>query len=347
MNDARLRLAVGVIACAVALLLAFVNARAALAGWLTGFAFWSGLPIGALGLLMMMRLIPGRWRDEFACPAESTLVLLPLAAIAALPILIGLAALYPWVHEARSGYRAVYLSPAFFVLRTVLFFVCLAALALLLVMRPARSVPVSSAGLIAYVILATTIAVDWLMSLDPEFHSSGFGLYVLADQMTIALAVLLVVRLTSARPSGQAGLLGGLFLCALLFWAYFAFMQYFIIWSNNLPASVAWYRRRGEGFWAAAEYAIATLHLGPTFLLFFPPVRNGVRWLLALAFVVLLGKALEMAWLVLPTVPDHETVAALAAIASLLGLGVLTAAMFAAAPLILERLGRREARAPS
>ena len=91
MKESRLCAAVGVVACAIALLLTFANGKAALAGWLTGFAFWSGLPIGALGLLMMMRLIPGQWREELSHPAECMLILLPLAAIAVVPILIGIA----------------------------------------------------------------------------------------------------------------------------------------------------------------------------------------------------------------------------------------------------------------
>lgn len=347
MKDMRLCLGAGAAACAVALLLAFADGKAALAGWLTGFAFWSGLPIGALGLLMMMRLIPGRWREELSHPAENMLVLLPLAILAALPILIGLATLYPWVDEANSGYRAIYLSPAVFVLRTILFFACLVALALLLIVRPGWSAPVSSAGLVVYVLFTTTIAVDWLMSLDPSFHSSGFGLYVLSDQMTIALAVMIVLRLSSGASSEQPGLLGGLFLCALLLWAYFAFMQYVIIWSNNLPPSVEWYHRRGEGFWSAAEYAIAVLHLGPTFLLFFSPIRNGVRWLVALSFVVLVGKAIEIAWLVMPAAPAHATVGAVAALASMLGLGLLTIVAFRVAPALLSRLERREAQVSS
>lgn len=347
MKDARLSLAIGAAACAVALLLTLADGKAALAGWLTGFAFWSGLPIGALGLLMMMRLIPGRWREELSPPAEGMLVLLPLAALAALPILIGLGTLYPWVAEANSGYRAIYLSPAFFVLRTVVFFACLAALALLPIVRPAWSAPVSSAGLVVYVLFTTTIAVDWLMSLDPSFHSSGFGLYVLSNQMTIALAVMLIVRLSTSPAPEQPGLLGGLFLCALLLWAYFAFMQYLIIWSNNLSPSVEWYHKRGEGFWSAAEYAVAILHLGPTFLLFLSPIRKGARWLIALSFAVLVGKAIEMAWLVMPAAPAHATVGAIAALASMLGLGLLTIVALRVAPTILDRLERHEAQVSS
>lgn len=347
MKETRVCLVIGAAACTAALLLAFADGKAALAGWLTGFAFWSGLPIGALGLLMMMRLIPGRWREELSHPAEGMVVWLPLAALAVLPILIGLATLYPWVAEANSGYRAAYLSPPFFVLRTVVFFVCLTALALLLMVRRAWSVPVSSAGLVVYVLITTTIAVDWLMSLDPSFHSSGFGLYVLSDQMTIALAVMIVLRLSSGASSEQPGLLGGLFLCALLLWAYFAFMQYVIIWSNNLSPSVEWYRKRGEGFWSAAEYAIAILHLGPTFLLFFSPIRKGTRWLIALSFAVLVGKAIEMAWLVMPAAPEHAAVGAIAALASMLGLGLLTIVALRVAPTILNRLEHHEAQVSS
>lgn len=296
---------------------------AALAGWLVGFVFWGAVPIGALALGMMMRLIPGVWRSELQAPTDLAIRLLPIAALAALPVLLGADHLYPWSAAPQHGaFRAFYLSLPSFAARTVLFFAAMLVLGFLLP-RTRRAVALSSAGLIAFVLLDTMMARDWLMSLDPHFHSSGFGLYVLSIQTTIALAVAMVLRLRGAASRTCPPVLGGLVLTALLLWAYFAFMQYLVLWSGNQPQAALWYAERSRGPWRAVAYAYGALQLGAAFALLFPPVRCSQRWLLALGAAVLAAKLLEVAWLVLPAFPEHTGAAALAAGAGLAGLGLL------------------------
>jgi hypothetical protein len=304
-------------AAGAAALLAVAAWPRAMAGWLAAYVFWSSVPIGALCLLMMMRIIPGGWREELEGPAEAALRSLPLAALAALPILAAPGAIYPWTEGAGEGaFRAAYMTPGLFALRTVLFFVILGGAALML--RRSRSTAIAVAGLILLVLLDTLMAVDWLMSLDAGFHSSGFGLYVLSIQATIALGLLILWHLRSGEAH-RPGLLGALLLCALLLWAYFAFMQYFIIWSGDPPQGAAWFRRHATGAWPWAEHAVGALGLVPLLLLLAPSVRRSRRGMLAIASAVLAGKALEVAWLVLPFHPGGPPI--LAAILGLAGLG--------------------------
>lgn len=291
--------AIGSACLAGALLLAMLDARAALGGWLSGFILCSAVPLGALLLVMMMQLIPGSWRPELLPVALDTQWLLPAAAVAALPVLVATPVLYPWAAEAIDGWRGLYLSPVGFALRTSVFFLAAIALSVALMSRPAAASALSAAGLIGFVLADTTVAVDWLMSLAAHFHSSGFGLYALSIQVTVAFAVLLIVRL-GGSPSDRTNLLGGLLLTALLLWAYLAFMQFFIIWSGNLSEGARWYLRRAEGGWAAVEWIMAASQLGPALLLFLAPVRRDRLWLIALSAVVVAGKALEIAWLVAP-----------------------------------------------
>jgi hypothetical protein len=290
----------GAAACMAALALILVEPRGALGGWLVGFTFWSSVPVGALGLLMMMKVIPGPWREELAPWAERLLFFLPLAGVAVLPILIGERELYSWARLPLHGYRAVYLSMWSFPLRSVLFFVSAGVLAVLLLTRPVLGVPLSSGGLVVFVLFDTTIVIDWLMSLEPDFHSSGFGLYGLAIQMTIALCVMILLRLGASDAGENNGVLGGLLIMALLTCIYLAFMQFFITWSDNLRDGVRWYEERGKGLWTAILYISGACHLVPLFLLFFSPIRQGRKWLMGLSLVILLGKALEIMWLVLP-----------------------------------------------
>lgn len=329
----------GLAACILALGIAAADPRA-LAGWLAACLFWSSLPIGALALAMMTRLIPGRWSAELRELTDGALMLLPLAAVSILPVLLAPGALYGWAHAAQEpGFRAAYLTPWFFSLRTLAFFAVAMLLAILLLNRRRDLSSVSAAGLIVLVLIDSMIATDWLMSLDAGFHSSGFGLYVLSIQFTIALAFLILARLR--EPGAQADVLGSLLLTALLLWAYLAFMQYVIIWSGNLPEGVLWYQRRAAGFWSLAEYAIGALHLAPAFLLLFGAMRRSPSWLAALALSTLIGKALEAAWLVLPARTDHGWLTAATSILAFAGLGCLTLAVVAEAPRLLQALDEK------
>ena len=295
-------LIVGAVACVLALGLVFVDTRAALGGWLVAAAWIGSIPVGALGLLMMMRMIPGPWRDELALPTQRLTLLMPLAALAMVPVLVGVGRLYPWVDLPLHGYRAAYLSVWTFELRTVVFFA--AAIAVVVLLPRSTGQALAAGGIIALTLYDTTMVVDWLMTLDPGFHSSGFALYAMSIQYAIAVGALIVLRLAVGPAGENTSVLGALLITVLLTWTYLAFMQYLIIWSGNLPQGVAWFAKRGSGGWSVVEYVITISALGPLFLLFFPPVRAGRFWLIALSLVVMLGKVFELAWLVLPTMAN-------------------------------------------
>ncbi len=327
--------ALGAALAAASLLLTIVDATAALGGWLVAFAFCSAVPIGALLLLMMMHLIPGSWSETLLAPARACSALSGFLPLAFLPVMIGLSALYPWANDSGD-----YLSPLFFYLRTLAFFGIVLALAWM-VLTTARPGPVAAAGLVALVPLHTMIAVDWLMTLEPDFHSSGFGLYVLSIQMTIALCVLVAMHLATTRKARRVAMLGALLISALLCGIYFAFMQYFIIWSGNLPEGAAWYAKRGVGLWTAALYVSGALQMAPLLLLMFAPIRTDRRWLLALLAAVLLSKAIELAWIVLPALPANTGIASIAMVLALAGMGVLAAQTLPVATGLLDRLRRQ------
>ncbi len=324
----------GTVFCIMALAGALSAPAAALTGWLAALSFVSALPFGALAMAMMMRIIPGRWREDLDGASRSALSLLPLILIAWLPIMFGLSSIYEWVrHRPPESFKTFYLTPLFFDLRTL--FILAAAYLLARALLRSRSLALSTAGLIGFVILQEILATDWLMSLDPEFHSSGFALYVLAGQMLTALSLLILLTLAERR---NPGVLGALLLTAILFWAYLAFMQYFIIWSDNLVQGAVWFQRRGTGVWAPIEISIAFLHLAALFSLFFPPVRQSRRWLIALAVTVILGRLLEYAWLTLPQLTAHKSYAFLAYMLSLLGLAQIALAILSRSKKVLSRV---------
>ncbi|MCO6187783.1 hypothetical protein [Rhizobium sp. L1K21] len=314
-----------VIAAVVLTLLALLAAfmmPGGLYGWLTAIFFWSSFPIGGLLLILMMQLIPGRWTHEYADGIEPLLFLFPLALILFLPVVLSTVDIYPWAQEGSGRSARIYFSTSFFVLRTVCFFAAATLISIALLWRPHWSTPVAVLGLILLSVGGMVVYSDWLMSLTHDFHSSGFGLYVLSIQATIALCGLILLRMFRPLSDTAYGLHGGLLLCALLLWIYFAFMQFFIIWSTDLPNEVAWYLIRAEGVWNILIWVIAMLHFIPAFLLLFAPLRRGRYWLAGFAVSVLIGKWLETLWIVLPGHENGSSV--LVATLSFVGLGGLS-----------------------
>ncbi|WP_343715550.1 hypothetical protein [Inquilinus sp.] len=330
----------GAACCLLTLAAVLLDPAAALRGWLAAAAFCTGAPIGAVLLVMMMRLIPGAWAGALMPAAEALTLLLPLAALALLPVLAGLGAIYPWADGAPlNGFQAGYLTPWFFTLRTIAWFAALTGLAVLLLARRRASAPIACAGLVICILFGAVIAVDWVLSLDPSFHASGFGLYWLSVQMTVALATAII--LAPDPPPDRRPVLAGLLLTAILLWAYLAFMQYVILWSGNLPPGVRWYDSRSGPGWAELLWAVALLHLAPTLLLMLPWMRESARAVRWLATPVLLGKALECAWLVLPgSAPVDIRIGGPAFALAAAGIGLLLRATYPAAAAWHGRIGR-------
>ncbi len=303
-----------------------LSGGAAWRAWLGASYLMAGAPIGALALVMMLRIIPGKWGASLQGPSRG-LAALTLPALAfLLPVLLRLDGIYPWVgaHQETS-FRAAYFTETGFALRSFVWGGVFAVLAWLAAVRQAGGA-LAAGGLIAFVLLDNVAATDWLMSLDPAFNSSGFGLWIIAQQMLTALA-LSVVAACAGRRSVDG--LGAVLLAALLIWLYLAFMHYMILWSGNLSPGAAWYQRRGHGVWWALIWVDTACRIVPAFLLFFSPLRRDRRTLGAIAVAAAAGSVLEIAWLVLPAAdPAASGLGGGLYVLAVSGLGLLGAGAF-------------------
>jgi len=318
----------GAVVCGLALVAAALMPPDAWRAWLGAAFLWASTSIGALTLLMIMRLAPGDWSAELGPFMQAQTLLLPLGALLMIPVLAETARLYPWTHETlRTPFRIAWLSTPFFIARSIVWYAVLLALAWRLVMRDG-AVATASIGLVLLPVMGIAIADDWLLSLDPDFASSGFALYVLAIQTLTAFALMLAALVVSGRTIARPGILAALLLTQLLFWDYLAFVHYLITWSDNLPSGVAWYQRR-RGPWTIVMWLVGASRVVPTFLLFFQAIRHSPRALLRLSVAVIAGSVLEAAWLALPAAdpPATWSDSVLFAVANL-GMGALTVGAF-------------------
>ncbi|MCD1632596.1 hypothetical protein K7H91_02365 [Martelella mediterranea] len=286
-----IRLIAGLLLLAVAGLLIVDRPEPGLAGLLAASVFASAIPIGAVFLLLVMALTGGRWQRELAGVTEGLSRLAPIFVVF-LPLLLFSPTLYGWHGMERdTTFRALFLNEWSYALVTI-------GLLLALLIAPwcaTRSRAAAAIALILFVLLQGLAVSLWLMPLAPGYFSSGFALYVLSLQVNIALCLLVL-----SAPATRTPLSGTLLLLAVLFWLYFAYIQYFVSWNVNSAAGLEWFAPRSAGPWRYVEYLLAASGVVPAALLLFPPVRQARRWVVALAAIILGGKAVECLWLALP-----------------------------------------------
>lgn len=282
--------------------------RAYLLAWL----FCVEIGLGGLGLALLHHLAGGRWSRDVLPVALAAARTLPVLGLLFLPLLLALPALYPWADSAQIAAselllsKSAWLNTPFFVARTVVYFVVWSGLALLITRRASRGL--AALGMILYVLTATFAAFDWMMSLEPAWFSSIYGLLFLAGAAVAGIS-LAVIGLGRSAPNAVArgtplqsfNDLGNLLLAAVMIWAYFAFSQYLIIWSANVPEEAVWYVHRSGGGWQWVAIGLIGLHFVlPFALLLSRAVKRNPRTLGWLAGLLFCGRALDLYWLVVP-----------------------------------------------
>lgn len=313
----RRRIVVAVVALALALPGAWLDARQFLAAWLVAFWYCLGLMLGALASVWIHRLTGGSWGlamrpVAFACARH-----LPWLLLLSLPVILGAGQLYPWVADpsggwaepmARAAFPRAWLDPTFALARVVGY---AAVFGWLCRPRVVARKGGAAAALAAYIVVGSLASVDVLMSLVPGWFSTAFGLVVLSGQALggAALVVLVLARGAGPRDAAQPPPwrdLGNLLLMWTMTWAYVAFMEFLVIWAENIPRETAWYLPRLATGWRWSGLALLVLQFGlPLLCLLWRSVKDDPRRLRGVATLLLVMQGLNTAWLVLPSVQPH------------------------------------------
>jgi len=323
-----LALGVGVVLTLLMIVGAFLDRDRFFHGYLVGFIFWTGITVGSLALLMLQHLTGGGWGLVIRRVLEASTRTLPLLLLLFIPIAIGLRHIYPWTDAAVMNstpalqQKVSFLKPSFFILRTFIYFAIWSGLAMALnwfslqqdraASREVRKrmQMVSGPGLVVTIICITFAAIDWAMSLDPAWYSTIFGLIFVAAWALSALAftILIMSWLCAREPMNSVAQprhfhdWGNLTLALVMLWTYFAFSQYLIIWSGNMPEETTWYVARKHGGWGAIALAIVILQFAfPFMMLLSRATKQSAQKLAMLAALILLMRIVDVIWLVEPT----------------------------------------------
>jgi hypothetical protein len=214
-----------------------------------------------------------------------------------------------------------YFSDSGFILRAVIYFAIWNALSFFLTKwsaeqdhppardNSARFKALSGPGLILYGFTISFAAIDWLMSIDPSWISTIYGLSVLIGQILSALCFAVVVERILFKYKPMSELLkpeyvhdhGKFMLTFIMVWAYFAFSQWLIIWAGNLPEEITWYMRRLHGGWEYVGLFLVVFHFFvPFVLLLSRPFKRDITRLVWLAVWMLLMRYVDLFWIIEP-----------------------------------------------
>ncbi|HTM25098.1 MAG TPA: hypothetical protein VL225_07875 [Vicinamibacterales bacterium] len=308
----------------------FLQPSQLMPSWLIGFTFCTGLSLGSLSLLMTQHMSGGQWGLVARRVFEAASRLLPYCALLFVPIALTLPTLYVWARPdaVRADEillkKALYLNRPFFLARTAIYFTVWIGCSLLLNGWSAaqdrgevavteadtrRFRVVSGPGLVAYVILMSLAAIDWLMSLDAHWYSTIFGFIMVAGQalcaLSFAVAILAIVverePMNGVLRAGHFHDLGKLMLAFVMLWAYFSFSQFLIIWAGNLPEEITFYLSRLQHGWQAVSLLIVVGHFVlPFCLLLSADLKRRPRLLARVAWFIVAIRLVDIIWLVAP-----------------------------------------------
>jgi hypothetical protein len=348
--------AVGGVGLLASLLVSRGDARAFAFSWLVAFLFVSSIALGCLYFVLVHTAMQGGWGVVVRRLAENAMATIPLFAVLLVPVILYRDELFPWIRGIAEGkdhllhWKEPYLNVPFFLTRALIYMLVWSGIALYFVRKSREQDRTGDPGIsrklrqfsgpaiIALAITHSFAAFDWIMSLDPHWYSTIFGVYSFAGALLAGFSFLVLVLVLLRRfklLDDVVGLehyhdLGKLLFAFIVFWAYIGFSQYFLIWYGNIPEETIFFRHRLEGSWRAASFLLAAGHFVLPFFFFMPrAIKRKPAVLAAGAAWVLAMHLLDVTWLVMPSLHPHGVHVGLGDVAALLGIGGLFLGLFA------------------
>lgn len=353
---------VGLVGCGLALFLLFTGGDHKDVGafsWSFAYMYWLSIGLGALGFVLIQHVVRAGWSTSVRRIAEAAAATLPVFALLFVPIALSMHELFPWTDpghiDAILKKKLGYLNEPFFFARAAIYFAIWAFLGWYFYSRSVaqdaggksdltrKMWTMAAGGIFLYGLTQTFAAFDWLMSQQPHWYSTMWGVYYFAGSIlkTYAFITLVALGLQKAGLAKTAITtehyhdLGKFLFGHTVFWAYIAFSQFFLIWYGNIPEEVEFYLHRLHGGWEYVSYAIPLTNFFLPFLFLLSRHMKRNTTTLAIGAVwILFAHAVDLFWVVMPNVGWHHEghephlAVPLASIAAFIGIGGVFVAAF-------------------
>ena len=318
-----------------------------LRAWLLGLMLTFGFCVGGLALLMVQYVTGGKWGLLLRRPLEAMSRTLPLVflywCVIAIPASMKKLYLWAavgdasaalksgWINEVQAHaieFKRPMLNPETFIIVSFVCFVIWGYYAWRLnslglerdAASPAttpdwikRLENISGPGIVVYAITMSAAAIYWVMSLDPTWYSSVYGLLFLVEQgyQVLALAIIVSLALSKAEPyhtllrQTEQHDLGKFTFAFVMLNIYLAFGQFLIIWSGNLPDEINWYLDRIRGGWGVIITLDFIFHwLVPFTMLLSRDLKRNKKRLARVCQFMIFAVAVNLFWLIEPNFKD-------------------------------------------
>jgi hypothetical protein len=299
--------------------------------YLVAFMYVLALGLGALWFVAIQHLTNAKWsvvvRRVAEILAANMSIIAGLAVIAILPMVLGHSELYEWASPPKAEdhhavHQAGYLNLKFFLVRCVIYFGFWALLAKHFLKQSvaqdtsgdadinASLQRISAPGMLLFALTLTFCSIDFIMSLDPVFFSTIFGVYYFAGAVGCGYSILALSlmwlqgkgRIAHAVNREHYHDLGKMmFAFGVIFWSYIAFSQFMLIWYADMPEETHWFHARFDGDWKIVSMLLLGCHfVVPFFGLLSRHVKRNRKTLAFWAFWLLAIEYLDLYWLVMP-----------------------------------------------
>jgi hypothetical protein len=295
--------------------------------YMVAFAFTAVTGLGAFFFVMVQYLTGSAWSVTVRRIMENIMITLPVGAVLFIPVAFGLKYIYSWMDTAMVAadpvlkLKANYLTQDAFLIRAIIFFV-LWSIWIFAIYRQStkqdteksiRQMHIisrwSAPGLFLVVVVGTLASYDWLMSIEPKWYSTIFGLYILSGGALTFMSIVTLVALgfrkagllTKSITMEHYHDLGKWMFALTAFYTYIAFSQYLLIWYANLPEETIWYRNRSAGSWIFVALAMPFIRFViPFFTLICRPAKRNLTILGVMAVWCIVVEYVDLYWVVMP-----------------------------------------------
>jgi hypothetical protein len=315
---------IGGAVCAIGLVM---NPEQFVRSFLPAYMWLLSIALGSLGLAMVHQVSGGAWGVVIRRILGAATRTLPLMTVLFIPIALGLHALYPWADAAHVAedpilqWKQAYLNTPFFLARATIYFAVWNVIAILLnkwsleqdatgdPTIPRKMQMLSAGGLLGYGLTITFASFDWLMSLEPHWYSTIYGVLIMGGQALSAMAFSIVVLAWLARRAPFNELitanhfhdLGNLMMGFTMLWTYFGFSQYLIIWAANIPEETEWYLHRTGHGWQYMALVLVVFHFAvPFMVLLHRAIKRNAAMVSKVAMLILVMRFVDLYWLSAP-----------------------------------------------
>jgi hypothetical protein len=326
----------------------FVNRTVFFRAWLPSYLFWFSIAAGSLAVLMLQYVTGGEWGLMIRRPLGAAARTMWLMVIFFLPIAFGIKELYPWADVAWAQHdENVRLKLDWLNWKRFLIFAAIYFLLWILWAWRVRALSVkfygdrspftelsrrrwAAAGLPMIVLTLTFASIDWMMSLEPKWMSTMYGInFVVACGLSSFAFVLFFLTRIAHTPAMQDVLkpshlrdLGNMTLAFVMFYAYTLFSEYLLIWYANMHEEIPHYLARQHGVWGILGVLIIVLHFFlPFFMLLIRHIKDNPQSIAVVAVIIIVARYIAIYWLIAPAWSGEHFSYSWQDLATLLGIG--------------------------